>query len=353
MRIAILGAGSAGQGIAGYLALKGHDVTLYNRTAERIAVLSTSKSLKVSGVIEGTAPVQTCSCIADAVRDCNFIFVTARAFGHEPLIKECLPHLERNAIIVVFTAYWAALRLQSLLSTAAREDLTIAETTLLPLACQVIEPGHVNITGIKSTMRMATYPLSRLSAVYQQLHPVLPMLVKGKSVMETSLENYNPMIHVPLALFNVRELEEQSDTFRLYHKGISERVARVIDAVDAERMRVVTKVGLDLMTARQMVKDYYNVRGTSTCDVIRNWEAVKEYVLPDPFSYVREELCYGLAPLASLCDLLNIPAEATKMLIAAWSVLDSVDYAQRGITVRELGLSGMTAEEILQHVSEG
>lgn len=352
MKFTVLGAGSAGQGIAGYLALKGHQVNLYNRTKERIAHLTTSKTLTVSGVVEGTAEVKAFSDMKKAVKDTDYVLVTARAFGHESLIRKCLPHLKKKSVIVVFTAYWAALRLQHLLSELGRTDITIVETTLLPLASQVLEPGHVNITGIKSKMRMATYPPERAPSIHNELGLALPQLFLGNSVFETSLENYNPVIHVPLALFNVRQLREYQDTFRLYHEGISPRIARVIDAADAERMGLVHQLGLDLLTASEMVVDYYNVTGMTTYDVIKNWKAVETYVLPDPFNYVREELLYGLVPTASMCGLLGIPADATKMLISAWSFLDGTDYWQKGVTTEALGMEGFNAGDIVRFVSK-
>ena len=113
MKIAILGGGSAGQGAAGCLALEGHDVCIYNRIEdfEMIAPVAESGKLKVSGVMEGVAKIQKASSdIEDIVSDVDCIIVTARAFAHEPIVKGCLPYLEKNATIVIFTGYWAALR---------------------------------------------------------------------------------------------------------------------------------------------------------------------------------------------------------------------------------------------------
>ena len=354
MKFAVLGGGSAGQGIAGYLALRGHKINLYNRTPEKIASIAESGNLKVSGVIEGTAEIQKASSdIKDTVRDVDCILITARAFGHEPLIKSCLSYLEKNAMVVIFTGYWAALRLRFLLSRVRYSNTTLAETTLLPLASKIVEPGHVKISGIKSKMRIAAYPASKTSSVYQKLSPVLPQLIPGNNVLETSLESFNPILHVPIALFNLGEIEKKEDTFKFYHEGISPKIARIIDAVDAERMKLIQKLNLDLLPARDMVKEYYETKGNSTYEIIRNCKAYKEYVLPNIFSYIQEDLLYGLVPLASMCDLLRVPSEATKRLISLWSLVDSVNYWQKGVTVDNLGIMGMNCEEILELVTKG
>jgi opine dehydrogenase len=351
VKFAVLGAGSAGQGIAGYLALKGHDLFLYNRTPERIASLADSNRLQVSGIIEGEARLQAVSCdLETVVSNVPYVLVTARAGGHYSLVKQSLPYIQEHAVIVVFTGYWAALRLQSLLKECDRTDVTIAETTLLPLACRVTEPGHVLISGEKSAVRMATYPPDRVDLVYERLHAFVPQLFPGGSVLETSLENYNPVIHVPIALFNLRHVEEDCETFRFYSEGVSPRVAGVIDAVDSERLALSRALGLDLMGAASMIRDYYNVKGETTYETIKNWKAVTEYVLPDPLSYVREELTYGLVPLCSLCNMLRIKAHAARMLVQAWSVVDGVDYWENGVKAEALGLKDMSPGEIVDMV---
>jgi len=351
MKIAILGGGSAGLGAAGYLSLRGHDVNLYNRTPEKIAPIVSSGNLKVSGVIEGVAKIRkVSSCVKDIVRDIDCVLVTARAFAHEPIVKSCLPYLEKNATIVIFTGYWAALRLQSLLSEYQRKDITIAETTLLPLASQVIGPGHVKISGVKSKMRIAAYPASKTLQVHKKLSSVFPLFFPGKSVLETGLESYNPALHVPIAFFNLGQLEKKVDMFKFYHDGISPKVAKVIDSVDLERMSLIREFDLDLMSAREMLLDYYETEGDSTYDVLRNCRAMEDYVLPNPFSYVQEDLLYGLVPMASICDLLGIPAETTKAFISSWSVVNSVDYWGEGIKVDKLGIDGMSSKEIVELV---
>jgi opine dehydrogenase len=351
MKIAILGGGSAGQGIAGYLGLQGCTVSLYNRTPRRIESLLQSKTLEVSGVVKGSVELETVSStIQEVVEGADYILITARPFGHESCVRESLPHIQENAIVVIFTPYFATLRLHSILQDAGRSDITLAETTLLPLAAQVTSPGRVNISGVKSKMRIAAFPASRTDRVLESLRTVLPQLFPGKNVLETSLENYNPVFHVPIAHYNIREIEEHPQTFIFYHEGISPKIARVSDGMDAERMKCITTLGLSLLPACEMVKDYYGVTGDSTYETIKQWKAVESYVLPDPLSYVREELLFGLVPLVSLCTQLDIPTPTITMLITSWSLLNEEPYWEKGVTIKDLGLSDMKGDEIMAYV---
>ena len=351
MKVAILGGGSAGQGIAGYLGLQGCTVSVYNRTPQRIATLRKTKILKVSGLVEGEISLHTVSCdMEDVVRDADYILITARAFGHEGCVRESLPYIKKHATICIFTPYFAALRLHSLLEDTQREDITLAETTLLPLASQVISPDAVRISGIKSKMRIAAFPASRTEKVFNSLKPLLPQLFPGKNVLETSLENYNPVFHVPIAHYNVREIEERPDSFIFYHDGISPKIAHISDALDTERMHCISTIGLPLSAACEMVKEYYGVKGDTTYDIIKQWKAVESYVLPDPLSYVREELLFGLVPLSSLCEQLGCKADTMNMLITSWSTLNQESYWKEGITVTDLGIDGMNRDEIISYV---
>lgn len=172
------------------------------------------------------------------LRDVDCILVTVRIFGHEPLIKSCLSYYPKNMMIIIFTGYWAALRLRTLFLKSQRTDITIAETTLLPLASKIAGPEYVKISRIKSKIRIATYLTSKTSFVYRNLRSSLPQLFPGNNVLETSLENFNPILHVPIALFNLGEIEKKENTFKFYHEGISPKIVRIIDAVDTERMKL-------------------------------------------------------------------------------------------------------------------
>ncbi|HQC37238.1 MAG TPA: 2-dehydropantoate 2-reductase N-terminal domain-containing protein, partial [Thermotogota bacterium] len=47
MKICVIGAGNGGQALAGYLALRGQEVTLFNRNKKRIAPFMKSKNIRL------------------------------------------------------------------------------------------------------------------------------------------------------------------------------------------------------------------------------------------------------------------------------------------------------------------
>lgn len=352
MKFAILGAGSAGQGLASYLSLKGHDINLFNLRSGRLVPIRAKGGIKVSGVVEGFARISKATTdISEAVTDADVIVITVRAYGHKKLLELSLPYLKDGHLVVVMTGYWASLRLRELLNGAHR-DVVLAETTLLPLVSEVVGSGEVRITGIKSKVKMAVFPSVRGDEVLRLLKGALPQLVAGRNVLETNLDNFNPIFHAPIALFNLGILERIND-FEFYHQGITPKIAEVIDSMDRERLNLAGELGLDLRPSTNGLKQYYGASGELTYEILKNCKAYEGYILPNVFDYIREDVPYGLVPIASLCELLNVPNRTIKSIISTWSLVDKIDYWEEGVAARQLGLCNMGASEIVEFVSTG
>ena len=354
MKIAILGAGSAGQGLASHLALKGYDVSLYNRPASknRFMPILNKRAIDVSGMMKGTARLRKATCdIREAVDDTDVILLTVRSFAHRTVLEACLPYLHKGQLVVVITGYWASLRMRDLI-TQLEPGVIFAETTLSPLVSERTGPGSVWISGIKSEIKIAAFPATRTDEAIERLCEPLPQLVPGCNVLETNLENFNPVFHSAIALLNLGMLERMPN-FAFYHEGVTPRIAHVIDALDQERRALGKAFGLELRAATESLKMYYGATGDSTYAVFKNCQAYKEYRLPNVFDYIREDVPYGLVPQASFSELAGLPCKATKGIIGMWSLVDKIDYWAEGATLQRLGLTGMSVAEIVDLVTTG
>lgn len=352
MKFAILGAGSAGQGLASYLSLKGYDINLFNLRAGRLVPIRAKGGIKVSGVVEGFAQISKVTTdISEAIADADVIAITVRAYGHKKLLELCLPYLKDGQLVIFMTGYWASLRLRGLLDDVYC-DVVLAETTLLPLVSEVVGPGEVRISGIKSKVKVAAFPSTKTEEVLRLLKDALPQLVAGKNVLETNLDNFNPIFHAPIALFNLGVLERIND-FEFYHQGVTLKIAEVINSIDRERVSLAGELGISLRPGTNSLKQYYGASGELTYEIFKNCKAYKGYILPNVFDYIREDVPYGLVPIASLCELLNTPNKAIKIIISTWSLVNKINYWEEGITVRQLGLCDMETLEIMEFVSTG
>lgn len=78
-KIAVLGAGNGGQALAGHLAMRGHDVSLYDIDREKIRALQSRGQITILGKLEGTVTVKLITASLDeAIADREILFVQPR-----------------------------------------------------------------------------------------------------------------------------------------------------------------------------------------------------------------------------------------------------------------------------------
>jgi opine dehydrogenase len=69
------------------------------------------------------------------------------------------------------------------------------------------------------------------------------------------------------------------------------------------------------------------------------------------FSLFAEDLPYGLVPIVSLGNMLNIPTPTINSIVELSSMATGIDYWNEGTTAEKLGLAGLTAQEIKEKVT--
>ena len=85
----------------------------------------------------------------------------------------------------------------------------------------------------------------------ERLAPVFPQLCPAANVLETSLNNSNPISHGPLALFNITRMENGQVNLRIQPELIQDIFDDVLAHLDhdAARHTIVTNVADDLLMA--------------------------------------------------------------------------------------------------------
>ena len=85
----------------------------------------------------------------------------------------------------------------------------------------------------------------------------------------------------------------------------------------------------------------------------RGWRprmTLKEFAQRTAFG---EDLLYGYVPISSLGDQLGVETPTMDALVNLASIVVGRDFWSEGVTVRELGLEGLSAEEMIRYVAEG
>src|SRR5699024_2679427 len=117
------------------------------------------------------------------------------------------PFIKDNLIIMILPGYWGALEFRNVFNELGiKENVYISETESLIYTCRSIAPGHVHVRKIKDQLGFATLPSSDGQIVKEQLKDIYPQLFLTNSVLTTTLNNCNPIFHVPITLFNASRI---------------------------------------------------------------------------------------------------------------------------------------------------
>ena len=355
-KIAVLSAGNGGQALAADLALRGHDVALYDlpQFAPVIeAIRRRGNTIELQNRITGTATIRLVTTdIAEALDGAQVVYFTAPSYGQKAFFDLAVPALSDGQIIVLMPGNYGTLALKAALREAGK-DVLVAETDNLPYACAATEPGVVNVRGIKKAVTLAAFPAGDYAAVEAAVDGAFCTgWRKGENVLATSMSGVNMVVHCAPMLANAGRIESEGGKFEFYYAGMTPAVCRLIEATDRERLAVARAYGLDLVSTAQTFRNQYGVEGKTLYDVLQANPAFAGFAPKSRHHrFLTEDTPYSMVPMAALGRLAGVPTPIMDALIALLGELLGEDYAVTGQTAERMGLAGMTPEAIRNLVS--
>jgi len=357
-KFAILGTGNSGQTFAADIALKGYPVNL----AEAPQFEANLTAIKEKGGIEisgdagnGFAKLNMITTdLKEAIKGVDIIIIGGSAFAHEPFSKALLNNFEEDQFIV-FTSNFGALRFHKWLKEAGvATRVTPVETMSLLYATRAIEPGMVACIGVKDQLPVAALPASRTQEFLDKIGPVFPQFTASDNVWLTSVNNLNPIVHPPMVLFNAGRIESTGGQgWNLYADGATESVAKIMLAMDKERMSLLEPVsmkGIPFKDAFENLYRSYSVGKKSLSETLRQSPIHGNPAFPAPSSvdtrYVNEDLPFGLAPWSSIGRMWGVPTPNVDAVIQVASTMLGVNFFVDGLSVEDLGIEGMSPEDV-------
>ena len=357
-RFAVLGAGHGGLAMAGHLSLLGFQVSLFNRSDERLEPIRQSGGIALNGVVEGFAPLSVVtSNMEEALAEADVIMVVVPANAHRWLAETAAPYLRagQNVVLHPGRTGGALEFLHVVASKGVRVDATIAEAQTLIYAARNNNPAQVTIYGIKNNVPVAALPSHNTANVVKVLRTALPQFVPGDNVLKTSLDNIGAIFHPGLLILNATRVEATRGDFDFYMDGVTPSIGKVLEAMDAERVAVADALGIRAMTARTWLYVAYDAAGRTLYEAIQNNHGYKGIKAPTGLyhRYITEDIPMSLVPIAALGELLDVPTPTIRSMIHLGSLLLEEDYWQLGRTKERMGIDGLTATEIRRFVMEG
>lgn len=357
MKIAVLGSGNGGCAVAFDCAMHGHSVSLFDFDSfpGNIKAISNQGGIYAEGELEGFARIEYAGHdIEKALSGAELIYVVGPAYSTRPFAEECKPHLRKGQIVIVCPGSCmgsiefingAQLGLQG-------ENVIVAETSTLPYAVRILEPGRIRIfLKLKDGLFIAAVPGRRLPLVLERIRDVYPALKTAKNVLQTALQNGNPAIHPSVTMLNAALIERTGGDFLFYEDGVTPAVGRLIKAIDLERIAIGRKLNVDIMSDPDigymqgyMAETTYD-KGYSEAPGFKGIKAQNSL----DYRYFHEDAGYGLVFWQSLAKQVGVEANCISAVILLASVLMERDYLAQGKrTMKSLGLSEYTGLELEQ-----
>ncbi|WP_041077276.1 NAD/NADP-dependent octopine/nopaline dehydrogenase family protein [Thermotoga caldifontis] len=358
MKICVIGAGNGGQALAGYLALKGFDVSLFNRSERRILPIMKTRKIKLEGEVNATAQVSFATTnLAEAVKGRKLLMVVVPANAHREIAEKLAPLLEDGQIVVLNPGRTAgALEFVNVLKEkGVKKDVVVAEAQTFVFASRMSNPGVVRIFRIKNAVPVAALPASRNKDLEETLLKVMPEFEIAPSTLHTSFNNIGAVFHPATIILNAGWVETTFGKFEFYFEGISPSVAKVLETIDEERCTVARRFGIEPMTAVQWLSYAYDVKGRDLYEAIHNNEGYRGIQAPTSLEnrYILEDVPTSLVPISAFGRLVNVETPTIDSIVRLASIMMGIDFFKEGRNFERLHLDGKSVDEVKRVMEEG
>ena len=360
-KIAVIGAGHGGKAMAADLAIRGFDVFLFNRTQKRISAIQERGGilLKTEENREVFAPMNLVTTdIEEVLREVNLVMVVIPASGHRNIAKLMAPFLQDNHIVLLNPGRTGGvLEFKQVLNECENPDHPIiceAETFLF--AARSTGPAQVTIFRTKFSVPLAALPSTRTKEALELIDSVYPYFISAPNILHTSLNNMGAIFHPALTLLNAGWIEATKGNFEFYMDGVTPATARVLEALDRERVTVAASMGVRVQSANTWLDRAYGAQGENLHNAMHNNEGYEGIKAPNRLHhrYIFEDVPYSLVPMALLGQQYGVETNTIHAIVCLANIIHNVqDHWRQGRTLECMGIKGLSVAELHRYVETG
>lgn len=348
--VAVLGAGPGGLAAAGGASRRGHDVTLFNRTRERLDPVAERGGVEMEADdLDEFAPIpRVTTDVEEAVAGADLVLIVVPAYGQRTMLELCLPHLQPGQALVLLSGSVGSLEAADLMRRRGLDPdaVLLGETVTLPLAARHLSETRLRLKA-PYRPRVAAFPGRNSDRLMEVLDPVFDLTPKP-NVLEAGLNNPNFIVHPAPMLANYAAVERADGRLSLLNEGMTPGAQRLMDAVDEEKMAIQKALDLEVLS----IDDLYRENGAGP----EHYRSPGEnYGIPDRIwdRYVTEDVPYGSVLFSSLGRMLGVPTPVSDAVNTIFCALEGTDFWSEGRTVERLGIAGMDRDTLLRYVETG
>ena len=360
--VAIIGAGIGGIYLAAELGIAGFKPRLHDIDDARLTDIRAFGGIDVEGERGGFAAVELATGdLRAAVVGADVIIIVTGGNAHAAVAGSLAPLLRDGQIILLVQGNTGGSLIvrRALDAAGCRADVAVAEMDNYPYSCRRLAPTRIRPIVAKRWLQIAAFPGNRIAAVHSRLSPLFPQAVAVPNALYTGFTNANAMLHVANCVANTARIES-GDGYRFYAEGVTPAVARLYAVINAERIAIAAALGASVPSLEDWFDRVYGVREASLVETCRRLT----YNSDGPYQatgtpsslehkFITEDVPTGLVPMSALGAAAGVPTPAIDAIVAIVRSMTGRDFAAEGRTLERLGLSGMSAVEIVRVMNEG
>lgn len=357
MKVAVLGSGNGAHAAAFDFARGGYDIYMcdFEMFPAGIKAIAQQGGVYAEGDMEGFQKV----CYAGhdfetAVKGADVVLIVATANAAIPFALACKPYVHEGQMFIVCPgSSFGSVEFKTALGYELDDpSVIVAETSTLPYAARIVEPGRVRIPNrLKGGYWVAALPKSETKKVHDFITTVYTKMGAGASIFQTSLSNANPVIHPAVMLSNLARTENQLP-WMFYHDGITKSVGRIIKAVDEERIALGAACGVEIlrepvcgMIQGYMYDESYDIgyaKAPGFAGILAPTTTDHRYF---------DEDCNGLCLWEDMGKFLGVPTPAITTVINMCNIVRDKDYREiMTKSMNSLGLDKYTVQELRERI---
>lgn len=337
--IALIGLGAAGAALAVELVARGQrDLVVYDSDPQVATVIAGQGGIRHRGFLgDGISPVaRVAASAADAVAAASAVIVTITADRHHAAGRALGPALPAGLPVLLHSGYVGGSKvfLDGLRAGGFAGHALVGETINTLHLSGAVGPGDVFIKGRKAWLEATALASADTVALIAAFGAMLPELAGGRSVLETGLNNPNPVGHVPALLGNLgllgRDFGDVTAGVLHFDELRSDAVQTLCDALERERVAIVAGLGMVPLPIAEFSRRAYPAGARMTDGVLRFGTKLLA-------RFFVEDIPSALVPMEWLARRARVETPVISAMITLASAVTGMDQRATGRTEDMLG----------------
>jgi len=234
---------------------------LHDIDDSRLSEIRARGGVDVEGERGGFAAIERATTdLGCGVHRADIIIVVTGGSSQAAVARSLAPLLRDGQVILLIQGNTGGSLIvrRALDETGCQADVDVAEMDNYPYSCWRLSATRIRPIVKKRWLQVATFPGNRIGEVFPRLSALFPQAVSAPNILYTGFTNANAMLHVANCVANAGRIESGS-SYRFYAEGVTPAVARLYEAINAERVAVAAVLGASVPALADWFDRVYGV----------------------------------------------------------------------------------------------